>query len=169
MNFQLTLAAVVIASTSLWLALALAGEPLVLADPGGAIDEAWEEREFGSRTDFQRVRIDGANAIRAIGRRSASGLYRTVEYRLLDYPLLQWEWRVDRLQSDADLRRKETEDFGAAIILIFGRDDTMSSGDVALVYVWTSDRLSVGSIVPSPWHPDNMRSVVVESGESRLR
>lgn len=168
MTFQLHLATLAISLWSLWLAPALAGEPLVLADPARPIDEAWEEREFGARTDFQRVTIDGADAIRAIGRRSASGLYRAIEYRPIDYPLLQWDWRVDQLQSDADLRRKETEDFGAAIFLIFGESELMSPEDVVLAYVWTSDRLTAGSIVQSPHHPDNLRSIVVESGESRL-
>lgn len=168
MTFRLHLATVVMSLSSLWLAPALAGNPLVLADPSQPIEDAWEEREFGTRTEFQRMTIDGVNAIRATGRRSASGLYRAVEYRPLDHPVLQWDWRVDRLQSGADLRWKETEDFGAAIFLIFGQGQPMSPKDVALAYVWTSNRLSAGSIVRSPHHPDNMRSIVVESGESRL-
>jgi hypothetical protein len=146
----------------------LAHGPIVLADPGQPIASAWEEREFGARTEFQGIVIDGVRSIRAIGRNSASGLYREVAYGLLDHPLLQWDWRVDRLQSDADLRRKETEDFGAAIILIFGTDDVSPWGASALAYVWTNDRLATGSIVSSPHHPDNMRSIVVESGKAKL-
>lgn len=147
-------------------AAARAGSAVVLADPVQRIDEAWQQEAFGRATEFTQVTIDGVPAIRAVGRQSASGLYRTVNLRLVDHPLLQWQWRVDRLQPSADLRERDAEDFAAAIFLIFGTPGDTDSRSLA--YVWTDERLAPGAIVPSPRHPDRVRSIVVESGGQRL-
>lgn len=151
---------------SLLVATAQAGSSIIVADPAERLDLAWREQDFGAATEFSQVTIDGVAAIRAVGRNSASGLYRTVELRLSEHPLLQWRWRVDRLQASADLRDRDAEDFAAAIFLIFGEAGTADSRSLA--YVWTNDRLAVETVVPSPRHPGQVRSIVVESGARRL-
>lgn len=145
---------------------ARASSPILLSDPAQRLVEAWQERDFGAATEFTQVTVDGVSAIRAVGRQSASGLYRTVDLRLAGHPLLRWRWRVDRLQASADLRVGDAEDFAAAIFLIFGEPGAPDSRSLA--YVWTSDRLSVETIVPSPHYPDQVRSIVVESGTENL-
>src|SRR3546814_15641674 len=70
--------------------------------------------------------LDGVAAIRAVGRDSASGLYRDVRYQVAEHPWLAWTWRVDQLQQTADIRIKEREAFAAAIFLIFGRPSMLN-------------------------------------------
>jgi hypothetical protein len=144
-----------------------AGEPVLLADPSVPLEQAWTHQRFRGETDYQRTELDGVAAIRAVGRRSASGLYRGVDYRVLDQPWLEWTWRVDRLQPTADIRVTEREDFAAAIFLIFGRPDMFNPDVSTLVYVWASDQLPEGAVVDSPHHPGVVRSIVIRSGESR--
>lgn len=147
---------------------AVAAEALLLADPAAPIDQAWTHHVFGNATDYRRVTIDGLPAIRAIGRNSASGLYRQVHFRVAEYPWIEWHWRVARLQQDADIRVKEHEDFGAAIFFIFGQPSLFHRDVPTLAYVWTNDRLPQGAIVDSPHHPGVVRNYIVESGTSRL-
>jgi hypothetical protein len=107
------------------------------------------------------------DAIRAVGRDSASGLYREVQVRIADHPWLEWTWRVDRLQPTADIRVKDREDFAAAIFLIFGRPSMFNRDVPTLAYVWTSGRLPEGSVVDSPYHPGSVRDLVLRSGGDR--
>lgn len=146
----------------------LAKGPLQLADPVAPIDEAWTHQRFGVPTDYTRVTRDGVPAIRAVGRTSASGLYRDVRYNVVEHPWLAWTWRVDRLQRTADIRTKAREDFAAAIFVIFGRPSMANRNVPTLAYVWTSGQLPENTIVDSPHHPRIVRSVVVRSGDVRL-
>lgn len=147
---------------------ARAGAPLLLADPVASLQQAWTHKRFGAATRYERVMLDDVAAIGAVGRDSASGLYRETSYRLEEHPWLEWAWRVDRLQRTADIRLKSREDFAAAIFLIFGRPSMINRDVPTLAYVWTSDRLPAGAIVDSPHHPGSVRSVVVRSGGGHL-
>jgi hypothetical protein len=142
--------------------------PLLLADPTVPLHEAWTNQSFGAATRYERVSIEGVPAIRAIGRESASGLYRDTPYRVEEHPWLEWTWRVDQLQEDADIRVKSREDFAAAIFLIFGRPSMINRDVPTVAYVWTSDRLPAGAVVDSPHRPGSVRSVVVRSGGAHL-
>jgi hypothetical protein len=81
----------------------LAKGPLQLADPVAPIDKSWTHQRFGVATEYTRVTRDGVPAIRAVGRTSASGLYRDVRYNVVEHPWLAWTWRVDRLQATVSL------------------------------------------------------------------
>jgi hypothetical protein len=144
------------------------GTPLLLADPTLPLQQAWTHQSFGAATSYDNVMLDGIPAIRAIGRESASGLYRDTSYRVEGRPWLEWTWRVDQLQETADIRVKSREDFAAAIFLIFGRPSMINREVPTLAYVWTSDRLPVGTVVGSPRHPRSVRSIVVRSGVEQL-
>lgn len=147
---------------------ASATNPLQLSDPTAPIKKAWTHRQFGVATEYTRVMRDGLPAIRAVGRVSASGLYRDVRYNVSEHPWLTWTWRVDRLQPTADIRAKAREDFAAAIFLIFGRPSMANRNVPTLAYVWTAGQLREGTIVDSPHHPGIVRSIVVKGGGARL-
>ena len=141
---------------------------LLLADPSDPLDAAWVHRTFGAATNYERVKIGGQAAIRAEGRQSASELYREVAYRTSDYPWIEWAWRVDRLQSDADIRTKAAQDFAASIFLIFEEPMLFMKHSSVLSYVWINDRMPAETLVENPYHPGTSWSIVIESGEQRL-
>ena len=147
---------------------AFAKEPLLVVDPAAPLAETWTHRSFGAATEYKGITLDGVAAIRAIGRNSASGLYRDFRYGIAEHPWIEWTWRVERLQQSADIRAKTTEDYAAAIFLIFGRPSIVNRDVPTLAYVWTSARISEGSIVDSPYHPGTARNIVVRSGEGKL-
>lgn len=147
---------------------AYAKNPLLVADPATPVAEAWTHQSFGTATEYKEVMLDGVAAIRATGRKSASGLYRDFRYRIAEHPWIEWTWRVNRLQRTADIRVKEGEDYAAALFLIFGRPSMLNRDVPTLAYVWTSARFPEGSIVDSPYHPGATRNIVVRSGEKQL-
>lgn len=142
--------------------------PLQLADPAAPLEKAWTHQRFGPATEYTGVTRYGVPAIRAVGRTSASGLYRDARYNVADHPWLAWTWRVDRLQRTADIRTKAREDFAAAIFVIFGRPSMANRNVPTLAYVWTTAQLPENTIVDSPHHPGTVRSIVVRSGVARL-
>jgi hypothetical protein len=144
------------------------GPARILADPAEPLERAWMAQSFAGVTDYAQVSIDGRAAIRAIGRNSASGLYRRVSLDLAVHPILRWEWRVDRLQPSADLAIGEREDFAAALFLLSGDSADLMAPERVLVYAWTTARHDAESVVPSPHYPDRVRTIVVESGTQRL-
>lgn len=147
---------------------AFAKDPLLVVDPAAPLAETWTHQRFGAATEYKGIMFDGVAAIRAIGRNSASGLYRDFCYRIAEHPWIEWTWRVHRLQRTADIRVKAGEDYAAAIFLIFGRPSMLNRDVPTLAYVWTSARIPEGSIVDSPYHPGTTRNIVVRSGEGRL-
>src|SRR3546814_20585582 len=113
--------------------------------------------------------LDGVAAIRAVGRDSASGLYRDVRYQVAEHPWLAWTWRVDQLQQTADIRIKEREDFAAAIFLIFGRPSMFKRDVPPLAYLWTSSKLPDYAIVDSPYHHRTVHSTVLRKDRTSVR
>lgn len=139
-----------------------------LVDPAAPLEREWKERAFGEPTDYETVQVEGRPAIKAFGKGTASGLYREVSFSVGTHPLVRWSWRVDRLQSQADIRRKEKEDFAAAIFFLFERP-TLADPDVPVLgYVWANGAVAQGSVVPSPRRPKTIRSIVVEEGGQNL-
>ena len=147
---------------------AKAADSILLADPKLPLAQTWTHQRFIGETDYQTTILDGVPAIRAIGRNSASGLYRDVNYRIFAYPWLEWMWRTERLQRTADIRVKDREDFAAAVFLIFGRPSLLNRDVPTLAYVWTGDHPAVGSIVDSTHHPGVVRYLVVRGGADNL-
>ncbi len=80
---------------------------------------------------------------------TASGLYQALDIEGRDLRLIHWIWRVDVLQTSADVRDINREDFGAVVMFIFG-DPSFFNRDVpTLAYVWTATPVSNGTILPS--------------------
>ncbi len=121
-------------------------------------------------TDYRLEFLDGRLAIRAEPWKSASGLIRRVAIDPNRCPILEWHWRVDRLQPDADLRTREGDDVAASIFLLFGDPGMLSDPEPVptLRYVWTNDRVTKEQLVENPYMPGIVHNLVVESGTHKL-
>lgn len=145
-----------------------AGPTILLLDPMPSFAREWRHHAFGQPTDYTFATADGRPAVRAVGRGSASGLFKEVSYSLKAHPWLEWAWRVDRLQPSANLGTTRADDFAAGIMVLFGRPGLFNTDVLSLNYVWTSERHAAGAIVPSSRHPEFTRHVVVRSGPAPL-
>jgi Protein of unknown function (DUF3047) len=153
--------------TSLAPSSARGGGDALLVDPSLPVATAWTNQEVHGLTDYRNVTLDERAFIRApapAGRRVASGLMRPADVLLAAHPWLEWTWRVDRVQPSADIRRRDGDDYAAAIFLMFERPNWFRRKVPALAYVWTSQRTPPGEVVRNPYHPDLVRCVVVRSG-----
>jgi len=154
--------------------------------PGGALPEEWMPYGFEnikSRTSYALVRDGSRTVLRAEAKSSASGLLRKLKADPAEYPLLRWSWKVSGVVKNADLYRKDGDDFSARIYVIFDYPlEKLSFVERAkvklaklvygaelplatLCYVWDA-KAPVGTIAPSAY-TDRVRIVVVESGPDR--
>lgn len=154
--------------------------------PAAPLPEEWTPYGFENiknRTTYALVRDESRTVLRADANASASGLLRRLRVDPADYPLLRWRWKVSSVVKNANLYRKDGDDFAARIYvtfdypaeklslverakikltkLVYGEDLPLAT----LCYVWDV-KAPVGTIAPSAYS-DRVRIVVVESGEGR--
>ena len=141
---------------------------IVLLDPTAPLGTTWQHSVFGRATDYSLATVDGRPGIRAVGRSSASGLYRRVRFASAECSWIEWTWRVDRLQASADIRIMEADDVAASIFLLFGDPGPFHDEVPTLRYAWTNSRVAAGEILDNPYYPGTVRVVVLRSGDSPL-
>ena len=151
----------------LWI---LAGAAGVSAQPQFIIDDfekglnpLWTKQSFSGETLYNVIAADDGHVLHARSQGAASGLIFKKEYRLQDYPLLSWRWKVRGIIPGGDETKKSADDFSARIYVVFPhwffpRTKTIS-------YVW-GNRLAQGAALPSPY-TGNAMIVAVESGAGK--
>ncbi len=137
-----------------------------LFDPTTVLDDDWQHIVLRGATEYRHAILDNRVAIRAVGKRSASGLIRYVRIAPNRCSTIEWSWSVTRIQESADLTTKDREDVAASIFLLFGDPDLLFDRKPVptLRYVWTNDRAEIGAVVDNPYFPGVVRSIVVRRG-----
>ena len=136
------------------------------------------------RTAFRLDQHQGKQSLRADSVRSASMLRQKLHIEPQQLGRLQFEWQVQDLIAEADMRQRETEDSPVRLILAFEGDRQKFSAKNAmlsdlsraltgedmpyatLMYVW-SNQLPAETVIINP-RTDRVRKIVVESGPARL-
>jgi hypothetical protein len=126
------------------------GEPVVTVMdfsrplPLDPLPPGWQHRKFWTRRpmDISFAEKDGVPAIRLATRGSASMLFRHVDVKLADYPVLAWRWYVERpIESPIDERTRDGDDHPARIFLTFtGPGDARKSMEI----IWGNKVLHAG-------------------------
>ncbi len=134
------------------------------------IQDRWEEIVLREQTSYRLGTMDGELGIQAVGQNSASGLIRRVHVDTEQCPLLRFAWRVEELQSKANLKIKELEDVAASVFLMFGDPGFLFDPKPVptLRYVWTNDNVAEGTVVDNPYMSGFVRSLVLRSGVTKL-
>jgi hypothetical protein len=131
----------------------------------GELPPAWNLKRFAGRAQFELARDDGRPAFRLASRASSFALHRDVVVDLAQFPVLTWSWKVVRLPARGDVRDPRTDDQAAQVYLVFARSPSVRKASDVLGYVWDT-RAPVGArSTHRQW--DNIRVIVVESGETR--
>ncbi len=139
----------------------------VLFDASAVLQHSWRHLPIRGKTQYSLAAGDGGVVVKAEGKNSASGLIRSVNIDTRNCSTLKWRWRVDALQTTANLRNKKQEDVAASLFLLFGDPGFMTSPEPVptLRYVWTNDKHQKDEVIESPYLPGVVRSIVVRSGE----
>jgi hypothetical protein len=141
----------------------------------------WEPLRFrGLRpTSYELAEYDGRLVVRAESNASSSGLVRRGRIDLDEYPVIEWNWKVENLIEKGDVTRKDGDDYPARIYVMFDyplrnlswvqrnliRATRIIYGRVpsrAISYVF-ANREEPGLVTENPY-TDLVTMVVVDSG-----
>ncbi|MBW6512887.1 MAG: DUF3047 domain-containing protein [Desulfuromonadaceae bacterium] len=137
---------------------------IVVDDFEHGLNPAWEETRFKGETIYTVVAEGGGKVLRAVSNGTASGLALKKTYRLQDYPLLTWRWKVDNIIRSGDATRQSGDDYAARIYVVFPhwffpRTRTIN-------YIW-ANKLPQGETLPNSF-TRNAMMIAVESGAARV-
>lgn len=156
------------------------------AAAGNVLPQGWEPLTFKKiprKTVYSLVQDDGVVVVKATSSAAASGLIRRVRINPLDYPIIQWRWKVTNVYQKGDVTRKEGDDYPARVYITFEYDPAKTGffdkvkyesarllyGEYppgnAITYIWGS-KAPVGTIAPNPY-TERAGMIVLESGTAR--
>ena len=157
------------------------------AKAGGPLPDGWEPLTFDKierHTEYSLVQDNGTVAVKAVSRASASGLVRQVDIDPMQYPVVEWRWKVENVLRKGDVTRKDGDDYPARVYITFRYDSSkvgmferakyeairLARGEYppmgAITYIWESRR-PVGTVVPNPY-TDRVMMIVLESGGEKV-
>ena len=146
----------------------------------------WQEHNFNEipeHTRYKSVKEGDRVVIMAQSRSSASGLIRRIEIDPLEYPILEWHWKVGGVLKKGDARLKTGDDYAARVYIFFAYDPSLLSlverikyktikllygeypPSAVLNYIW-ANKVPIHTFIPSPYTKRSMM-VAVQSGEGQ--
>lgn len=146
-------------------------------------ESIWEPAPFGRKdpTIYEYfTRDNGEAAIKATSDNSISSVNIDLRAKAQDFPIIEWEWKVNSVLENGDITKKDGDDYAARIYITFDYPvselsfgdkikyrfyKTFTSFDVptrAINYIW-ANKAEVGSIHPNPY-TDWVQVIAVESG-----
>lgn len=155
-------------------------------DAGGPFPDGWEPLIFDKiekHTEYALVEDGGTVAVKAVSRASASGLVRQVDIDPMQYPVVEWRWKVENVLEKGDVTRKDGDDYPARLYITFKYDSSkvgfferakyeairFARGEYpplgAVTYIWES-KSPAGTVVPNPY-TDRVRMFVIQSGNDK--
>ena len=153
---------------------ALAEQRMSVEDWSGAapgargIPAGWEAYEtLGGHPayDFAIVEDEGRRALQLKSQGDHSTIAKRLRIDLEKVPMLEWSWKVLRLPTGGDVRRRETADVAADVLVIWPRFPAMVRSRL-IGYTWDASA-PVGTVIKNP-KASMVTFVVVESGPARL-
>ena len=109
------------------------------AAPGATgVPTGWREYETPGgrpRYDFTVVAEDGVRALRLKSRDEHSTIAKEVQVDLKATPILEWTWKAVKLPDGADIRRRQTSDLTAYVLVAWPRPPAILRTRL-IGYVW---------------------------------
>ena len=154
--------------------------------PGMDPPPGWEPlvfKKIDRHTRYELVMDDGVVAVKAVSAAAASGLIRRIQIDPMEYPLVEWRWKVSNTLQKGDVTQKKGDDYPARIYITFAYDPSKLSfmdrikyktakliyGEYpptgAINYIW-GNHASIDTMVPNPYTSRAMM-IAVESGDER--
>ena len=156
------------------------------AQAGGDYPPPWQPLTFKKiprHTAYQLVEDNGVVVLQADSDNAASGLSREVAIDPVEYPIVEWRWKVDNVLAGGDVARKTGDDYPARLYITFAYDARRVGlwerakyraarlfygkhpPSAALNYLWAS-RAAVGTQVANAY-TNRVQMFVVRSGAAQ--
>ncbi len=123
----------------------------------------WRKMILNGEVSYRLMKYGEDGYVRALSDKTCSALYYRIGFKLENYPLLKWKWRVLQFPDISKAMNEEDRDDYAARVYIIFPFLSFSSSEF-LEYVW-SENMPVDTIINSPFG-DNVKIIVVRSGRA---
>ncbi len=171
---------------------AQAPDRIVVGDFSSGVQEdglpaGWQPLFFDKipqHTHYEMVRDNSVIVIRAQSSSAASCLIRKIDIDPLEYPIIEWRWKVAGILKKGDARQKKGDDYAARIYISFAYDPSLLTfverikykvvkllhgeypPSAVLNYIW-GNKVPPNSVIPSPY-TDRSMMFAVQSGDRRV-
>ncbi|ACL04396.1 conserved hypothetical protein [Desulfatibacillum aliphaticivorans] len=157
------------------------------ASVGGDFPQGWEPLLFPkieAHTQYTLVEDEGAVVVQAESKGSSSGMICKKEIDPVQYPVMEWRWKVTSVYEKGDVTQKSGDDYPARMYVSFKYDPSKVGfwerakyktakvlyGEYpphgAINYIWASNAPK-GTVAPNPFS-DRVKMIAVESGKENL-
>ncbi len=127
--------------------------------------DGWTERSFDGNTHYELVSEAGVSVLKGHTVKQASILYREKTINLLENPIVNWSWKIDRTYMGINEKAREGDDFPARLYVV-AQTGFLPWETVAINYVWASE-LPIGEIWANPF-TDKAKMIAIQSGDSQV-
>src|SRR5262245_45408417 len=118
-----------------------------------------------SEYDFNVVTIDGRRAIHLKSHGERSTIARAIRVDLAVTPILEWSWKTVRLPGGADVRRADTSDLSAHLLVVWPRAPRLIRSRI-LAYAW--DTTAPANTIERSRKTPTVTFIIVRSGAADL-
>ena len=118
--------------------------------PGMDPPPGWEPlvfKKIDRHTRYELVMDDGVVVVKAISTAAASGLIRKIQINPMEYPIVEWRWKVSNVLQKGDVTKKKGDDYPARIYITFAYDPSKLSFADSIKY--KAAKLMYGEYPPS--------------------
>ncbi len=137
-------------------------------------------KKIPQHTRYSLVKNNGYNVVKAVSRRSASGLIRKISINPVLYPIIRWQWKITGVFSKGDVTQKDGDDYPARVYITFAYDPEkvgffekikyevayLFYGEYppisAINYIW-ANKAPMGTLVDNPY-TSRVKMIVLQSG-----
>ncbi len=132
-------------------------------DEARALDK-WGRMILNGQVEYKLMRQGDNGFVEAISEKNCSALYYRIGFKVNDYPILNWKWRVLKFPDKSKARTAvEKDDYAARVYVIFPFLNFSSSKFIE--YIWDKD-MPAGTVLTSP-KAGNIKQIVVRNGEAK--
>ena len=157
------------------------------ATPGGPFPQGWKPLIFEKireHTQYDLVKDGEQVVVKAVSHQSSSGLTKEIAIDPKEYPVIEWQWKIENILQKGDVSEKSGDDYPARLYITFQYDgsqvgffekakfETMRLlyGQYppigAINYIWES-KSPIGTMVPNPY-TERVYMFVTQSGSAKL-
>ena len=154
--------------------------------PASGPPDSWEPMTFDGidqHTRYQLEQDGDTTVMSARSEASASGLVRTVEVDLQEYPWIEWRWKISNVLAGGNVHKKSGDDYPARLYVSFAYQPERASwteklrfesyhllyGEyppvAAINYIW-ANQAAIGTQVSNAYI-DRVKMIVIQSGDAK--
>ncbi|MBI4620421.1 MAG: DUF3047 domain-containing protein [Desulfobacterales bacterium] len=153
-------------------ASAVAGDKnvIVIDKFSGQTDEngvplGWELEEKEGKADIRSEHVRDNFYLHFVSRGSSFGVKKKVEFRIQDFPILNWKWKAGKLPKGGDVREKSSDDQAAQVYIAFPKFPAKVNTQI-IGYIWDNEAPR-GSIVTSKYW-SKLKYIVLRNKTDKL-